>query len=43
MCLLHFQLTDEQMDEGIASLGQHKYWANEHRNDWYSWTLFKRQ
>lgn len=24
------QLTDEQMDEGIASLGQHKYWANEH-------------
>ena len=24
------QLTDEQMDEGIVSLGQHKYWANEH-------------
>jgi predicted nucleotide-binding protein (sugar kinase/HSP70/actin superfamily) len=24
------QLTDEQMSEGIAFLGQHKYWANEH-------------
>ncbi|MBE7703606.1 MAG: hypothetical protein E7Z89_06105 [Cyanobacteria bacterium SIG28] len=24
------QLTDEQMSEGIASLGQRKYWANEH-------------
>lgn len=24
------QLTDEQMEEGIASLGQNKYWANEH-------------
>lgn len=23
------QLTDEQMEEGILSLGQHKYWANE--------------
>lgn len=24
------QLTDEQMDEGIASLGQKRYWANEY-------------
>lgn len=24
------QLTDEQMEEGIASLGQHRYWANEY-------------
>ena len=24
------QLTNEQMDEGIAFLGQRKYWANEH-------------
>ena len=24
------QLTDEQMTEGITSLGQRKYWANEH-------------
>lgn len=24
------QLTDEQMDEGILSLGHKKYWANEH-------------
>lgn len=24
------QLTNEQLDEGIASLGQKKYWANEH-------------
>ena len=24
------QLTNEQMDEGIASLGQKRYWANEH-------------
>lgn len=24
------QLTDEQMNEGIAFLGQRKYWANEH-------------
>ena len=24
------QLTDEQMEEGISSLGQHRYWANEY-------------
>lgn len=24
------QLTDEQMEEGIATLGQHRYWANEY-------------
>jgi predicted nucleotide-binding protein (sugar kinase/HSP70/actin superfamily) len=24
------QLTDEQMEEGITSLGQHRYWANEY-------------
>ncbi len=24
------QLTDEQMEEGIVSLGQHRYWANEY-------------
>lgn len=24
------QLTDEQMEEGIAFLGQHRYWANEY-------------